>query len=184
MGNGDSNNPDGKPADPAYIPFSEFTFFDDLPSSELPGESSNGGGGSSPSVPDAVVDVLDGRLRNPHRESMLKNMVNAKPKGDPTLTPKTAVALKRFPFVLAKLETAWGCPELFHIHLSKFSLTEERVDPKNPTKVIYNREGFPVDAANELATLTENHDRLFGLPPHLEHDANIKIDPYSHNHSK
>ena len=32
MGNEDSNKPD----DPAYIPFSEFVFFDDLPSSELP----------------------------------------------------------------------------------------------------------------------------------------------------
>ncbi len=180
MGNGDSN----KPADPAYIPFADFVFFDDLPTSELPGESSDGGGGNAPSVQDAVADVLEDRLRNPYRDSVLKSMVNAKPKGDPTLTPKTVVALKRFPFVLSKLEAAWGCPELFHIHLSKFSLTDERVDPKDPTKIIYNREGFPVDAANELAALTENHDRLFGLPPHLDHDANIKIDPYSHSNSK
>lgn len=114
---------------------------------------------------------------------MLKNMVNAKPKGDPTLTPKTVVALRRYPFVLAKLEVAWGCPELFHIHLAKFSLTEERADPKNPTKIIYNREGFPKDAADELAMLTENHDRIYGLPKHLKDDAHI-ADPYGHTNAK
>lgn len=134
-------------------------------------------------VPDTVVDVLDGRLSNPHREALLKSMVNAKPKGDPLLTPKNAVALRRFPFVLAKLDAAWGCPELFHIHLSKFSLTEERVDPRDPTKIIYNREGFPADAANELAALTENHDRLYGLPKHLQDEAHI-MDPFGHNHSR
>lgn len=128
--------------------------------------------------------MLDGRLRNPHRESMLKNMVNAKPKGDPLLTPKNAVALKRFPHVLAKLDAVWGIPELFHVHLSRFSITEERADPNDPSKIIYNRGGFPKDAASELAILTENHDRIFGLPPHLEHDANIKTDPYSHNNSR
>lgn len=161
MGNGDSNNSDGKPVDPAYIPFSEFKFFDDLPTSELPGESSEGKEADLPSANAAVTDVLEGRLNNPHREAMLKSLVSAKPKGDPSLTPKTAVALKKFPHVLAKLDAVWGIPELFHVHLSRFAITEERTDPKDPTKIIYNREGFPDDVASELAILTENHDRIF-----------------------
>lgn len=159
MNNGDSQKPEDKGGEPASIPFSEFTLldFDEIPSSEFPGSKSAPVSG----VSDAVVDVLDHRFSNPHRESLLKSLATAKPKGDPHLTPKTAVALKRYPHVLAKLDAAWGCPELFHIHLSKMVLTEERVDLKDPTKVIYNREGFPKDAAAELAALTENHDRLF-----------------------
>ena len=94
-------------------------------------------------------------------EAMLKNLVAAKPKIDPNLTPKNAVALKKYPHVLAKLDAVWGIPELFHIHLSRFSITEERVDPKDPSKIIYNREGFPPEVANELLALRENHDRLF-----------------------
>ncbi|MFB0964846.1 MAG: hypothetical protein QMC36_04055, partial [Patescibacteria group bacterium] len=172
------------PEDPAYVPFSEFKFFDDLPSSELPGASSNGEAVSAPSASSAVIDVLEGRLSNPHRESMLKSLVSSKPKGDPNLTPKTAVALKKYPHVLAKLDAVWGIPELFHVHLARFSITEERVDPKDPTKIIYNREGFPPEVALELATLAENHDRIFGLPPHLEHDANIKADPFAHSNSR
>lgn len=34
-------------------------------------------------------------------------MANAKPKGDPNLTPKNAIALKPFPHVLAKLDAVW-----------------------------------------------------------------------------
>lgn len=60
---------------------------------------------------------------------------------------------------------------------------DERPNQKDPTKIVYSREGFPKEVVDELAILAENHDRIYGPPADLK-DGSHANDPYGHNNAK
>lgn len=180
-----SGNCNGKKDEGEPIPFSDFKLFDDeIPESRFPGEGQGREEfvrGKS-NVPELVHSVI---LGNPHREHLVSCLISVQPKEDPDLVPATADAVGRYPHVLKELATAWGDPELFHLTISKYSVMWDRgrTDYDANGKVKYSREGFPRDVLFEIATLTHNHDRIFGLPKHLSGDADYP-DPYGFNHAK